>query len=236
MVETEFPETVERQRATGVPHSDHASHPTLARRAAIGVIYVRRSEVQPFTDKQVALLKTFAAQAVIAIENVRLFQELQARTRELGRSVEELKTLGEVSRALSSTLDLEVVLQTIVSRASQLAGADGCAIYEYQEGTEEFQVRATHNFDASFVQALRAMPLRKGEGAMGRATEAREPLQIADIGVPGAYESRVRDVLIEAGYRAVISGPNAPRGAGHRKPVARPEGPGPVPRRSQLSS
>ena len=118
-----------------------------------------------------------------------------------------MKALGEVSRAVSSTLDLEVVLQTIVSRASQLAGADACAIYEYQEGAEEFQVRATHNLDVSFVTALRAMPLRKGEGAMGRATEAREPLQIADIGVPGAYESRVRDVLMEAGYRAVISVP-----------------------------
>ncbi len=173
----------------------------------IGVIAMWRTEVRPFTDKQIELVETFADQAVIAIENVRLLQELQARTRELGRSVEELKALGEVSRAVSSTLDLEVVLQTIVSRASQLAGADGCAIYEYEEGAEEFQVRATYNFDASFVEALRAMPLRKGEGAMGRATEAREPLQIADIGAPGAYESRVRDVLIEAGYRAVISVP-----------------------------
>ena len=173
----------------------------------IGVIAMWRMEVRPFTDKQIELVETFADQAVIAIENVRLLQELQARTRELGRSVEELKALGEVSRAVSSTLDLEVVLQTIVSRASQLAGADGCAIYEYEEGAEEFQVRATHNFDAAFVEALRAMPLRKGEGAMGRATEAREPWQVADIGVPGAYESRVRDVLIGAGYRAVISVP-----------------------------
>jgi two-component system, NtrC family, sensor kinase len=173
----------------------------------VGSIMMYRRGVRPFTDKQIGLVSTFATQAVIAIQNVGLFQELQARTRELGRSVEELKALGEVSQAVSSTLDLEVVLQTIVSRASQLAGADGCAIYEYEEGVGEFQVRATHNFDASFVEALRAMPLRKGEGAMGRATEAREPLQIADIGVPGAYESRVRDVLIEAGYRAVISVP-----------------------------
>jgi signal transduction histidine kinase/putative methionine-R-sulfoxide reductase with GAF domain len=172
-----------------------------------GAVTVWRGEARPFTDTQIALLRTFADQAVIAIENVRLFQELEARTRELGRSVEELKALGEVSRAVSSTLDLEVVLQTIVSRASQLAGADGCAIYEYQEGTQEFQVRATHNFEASFVDALRAMPLRRGEGAMGRATQAREPLQIADISAPGAYQSRVRDVLIEAGYRGVISVP-----------------------------
>jgi signal transduction histidine kinase len=201
----EFPQGKVYQRLGG--HRTNLAVPLLREGVAIGVIAMRRGEVRPFTDQQVGLLETFADQAVIAIENVRLFQELQARTRELGRSVEELKALGEVSRAVSSTLDLEAVLQTIVSRASQLAGADGCAIYEYQEGAEEFQVRATHNFDASFVQVLRAMPLRKGEGAMGRATEAREPLQIADIAVPGAYQSRVRSVLIEAGYRAVISVP-----------------------------
>ena len=181
--------------------------PLLREGALIGAFVIRRTEVRPFTEKQIELVTTFADQAVIAIENVRLFTELGARTDELTRSVEQLTALGEVSRALSSTLNLEDVLQTIVSRASQLAGADGCAIYEYQAGAEEFQVRATHNFDASFVEALRAMPLRRGEGAMGRATAAREPLQIPDIGVPGAYESRVRDVLIEAGYRAVISVP-----------------------------
>jgi GAF domain-containing protein len=203
-------ETVRRIAQVG-GHRSAVVVPMLRSGAVVGVIVVTRIDraggPRPFTEKEIALLQTFADQAVIAIENVRLFQELQARTRELGRSVEELRALGEVSRAVSSTLDLEVVLQTIVSRASQLAGADGCAIYEYREDTAEFQVRATHNFDASFVQVLRAMPLRTGEGAMGRATAAREPLQIADISVPGAYQSRLRRVLIEAGYRAVISVP-----------------------------
>ena len=76
-----------------------------------GVIAIRRTEVRPFTDKQIALLKTFADQAVIAIENVRLFKELDARTNELTRSVGELKALGEVGQAVSSTLDLETVLR-----------------------------------------------------------------------------------------------------------------------------
>ena len=70
-------------------------------------------------------METFADQAVIAIENARLLSELQARTGELTRSVRELQALGEVSQALSSTLDLETVLNTIVSRANQLAGTDG---------------------------------------------------------------------------------------------------------------
>ena len=76
-----------------------------------------------FADTQVELLKTFADQAVIAIENVRLFQELETRTRDLTRSVGELRALGEVSQAVSSTLDLETVLETIVSRAVELSGS-----------------------------------------------------------------------------------------------------------------
>jgi GAF domain-containing protein len=71
----------------------------------IGVINIRRPEVRPFSEKQIKLLETFASQAVIAIENVRLFKELEARTGELARSVGELKALGEVGQAVSSTLD-----------------------------------------------------------------------------------------------------------------------------------
>src|SRR5438105_6618425 len=99
----------------------------------IGVVGVGRTEPGPFADKQIALLQTFADQAVIAIENVRLFKELEARTTDLMRSVGELRALGEVGQAVSSTLDLETVLSTIVSRATQLAGMDGGSIWEYDE-------------------------------------------------------------------------------------------------------
>jgi GAF domain-containing protein len=155
----------------------------------------------------VDLVKTFADQAVIAIENVRLVKELQARTSELTRSVEQLTALGEVSRAVSSTLDVETVLDTIVSRANQLAGADGCVIWEYDEATEQFHVRATHNLDTEFVEAIRRVPIRKGEGVAGRATEMREPFQVADVTLPGAYDSSIRDLIIRAGYRAALSVP-----------------------------
>ena len=181
--------------------------PMLREGAPIGVIAVTRAEPEPFSDNEIELLKTFADQAVIAVENVRLFKELQARTGELTQSVEKLTALGEVSRAVSSTLDVETVLNTIVSRATQLAGADGCAISEYDDATEVFRVRATHGIDAALIGTLRAMPIRKGEGAMGRAAETREPTQIADIAVPGAYQSHVRDMLIDAGYRALLSVP-----------------------------
>src|SRR5216684_2255715 len=181
--------------------------PMLREGAPIGVITVACAEPGPFSDNEIELLKTFADQAVIAVENVRLFKELQARTAELTRSVGELTALGEVSQALSSTLDVEAVLNTIVSRASQMAGAAGCSIYEYDEAAEQFELRAMHNYDAEFVEALRAVPLRKGEGLMGRAAEMREPIQIPDITQPGAYESSVRDTLIRFGYRALLSVP-----------------------------
>ena len=181
--------------------------PMLREGAPIGVIEVARAERGPFSDSEIELLKTFADQAVIAVENVRLFKELQARTGELTQSVEKLTALGEVSRAVSSTLDVETVLDTIVSRASQLAGAAGCSIYEYDATAQQFELRATHNDDTEFVEALRAVPLRKGEGLMGRAAEMREPIQIPDITQPGAYQSSVRDTLIRFGYRALLAVP-----------------------------
>jgi signal transduction histidine kinase/CheY-like chemotaxis protein len=136
-----------------------------------------------------------------------LEQKVEARTAELTRSVNQLTALGEVGRAVSSTLDIETVLDTIVSRAGQLAGADGCSIYEYDQMTEAFHLRATHNLEPALVEAIRALPLHKGEGLMGRAAELREPIQIPDITQPGVYQSRQRDLLIRAGFRALLSMP-----------------------------
>jgi GAF domain-containing protein len=198
-----FPHAQELARTMG--YRSLVFVPMLHEGAPIGAIALTSNE--PFTANQIALLRTFADQAVIAIENVRLFKELEARTGELTESVDQLTALGEVSRAVSSTLDVETVLDTIVSRASQLAGAAGCSIYEYDEAAEQFELRATHNADTEFVTALRAVPLRKGEGLMGRAAEMREPIQIPDITQPGAYQSSVRDTLIRFGYRALLAVP-----------------------------
>ena len=91
--------------------------PLLRNDRVVGVFSAARYTVAPFTDRQIALARAFADQAVIAIENVRLFQELEVRTRELARSVEELTALGEVSQAVSSTLDVDTVLARIVDHA-----------------------------------------------------------------------------------------------------------------------
>jgi len=168
---------------------------------------VTRREPGGFTDEEIALLKTFADQAVIAIQNVRLFKELEARTQDLTRSVDELTALGEVGRAVSSTLDLETVLSTIVSRAIQLSGTDGGSVYEYDEATEEFSLRASRDLPEAYVEQVRDTRPRKGEGAVGRVALTREPVQIADISDPTAYESRVRNTLLQIGLRALLAVP-----------------------------
>ena len=182
--------------------------PMLREQVLIGVFAMWRSEVRPFTDKQIELVTTFADQAVIAIENVRLLTELQARTGELTRSVEELQALSAVSRTVSATLDLPTVLTTIVSRAVQLAGAGGGVVYEYDETTQRFELQASHRMPDELVEVLRAEPLRLGEGATGQAALRREPVQLPDISDERAYSAtRLRTVLLQRGYRSVLAVP-----------------------------
>jgi signal transduction histidine kinase len=186
--------------------------PMLREGEAVGALLVARRERGWFSDAEVELLKTFGAQAVIAIENVRLFTELQARTAALTRSVDQLTALGEVGRAVGSTLDLETVLTTIVSRAVQLSGLDGGVVFEYDEAAEEFIHRAAAETGGVLAQARRGVRYRKGEGALGRTAVTLEPVLVPDITVPGAYDSRVRENLIESGVRAILAVPMVHQG------------------------
>ena len=185
--------------------------PMLREGLPIGTIAVLREHAERFSEKQIALLRTFGDQAVIAIENVRLFTELEARTQALTRSVDELTALGDVSRALSSTLDLETVLKTIVTRANELAGTDGCLIYEYDDTREEFRLRASSYADPEEGKILdaigRATPIPKGQGVASRAAALRQPVQVPDLAVDATYESPIRGPLVQAGYRAVLTVP-----------------------------
>jgi signal transduction histidine kinase len=174
---------------------------------AIGALTVGRRDPGPYTGKEIALLQTFADQAVIAIENVRLFTELEGRTRELARSVEQLRALSEVGQAVSSTLDLGTVLSTIVSRATQLASMDAGAIYEYEDGREEFRLHAAHELPDDLVDALRSTTIPKGEGAVGRLATTGEPVAISDITDVAMYQSRVRELLLRRGYRSLLAVP-----------------------------
>src|SRR5262245_25265446 len=196
-------------RSRGV--RSHLSVPMLRGGIAIGAIILTHREVGAFSDAHVELAKTFADQAVIAVENTRLFNELQARTAELTRSVDELMALGEVSRALSSTLDLETVLQTIVTRAVEIAGTAGCTIWEYDAARAEFRLRASYYADQADVALLQA-PSRvtiipKGQGVTTRVMERRQPVQIHDITTARDYDSPIRQSLVEAGHRALLGVP-----------------------------
>jgi signal transduction histidine kinase len=181
--------------------------PMLWEGRGIGVIFVGREFTGPYSEKEIALLGTFADQAVIAIENVRLFNELQARTADLSRSVEELKALGEVGAAVSSTLDLDTVLTTILTHANKLAGTQAGQIFDYDEATEELRLRSTFGYTQDIDEALRRNPIRKGEGVTGQAVAKRQPVQVADIAADDAYESSVRDLIIESGFRALLAVP-----------------------------
>jgi signal transduction histidine kinase len=175
--------------------------PMLKERELIGSISIYRQEVRPFTDKQIGLVTSFASQAVIAIENVRLLTELRARTDELAQSVGELRALGEVSQAVNSTLDVETVLNTIVTKAVQLSGTDAGAIYVHDDDNNVFNLRSTYGMSEDLIARIREHHVDFGE-TVANATAQREPTQIADL--RNATMSPVQEIILNAGYRALL--------------------------------
>jgi signal transduction histidine kinase len=160
--------------------------------------------VRPFTDKQIELVTTFADQAVIAIENARLFDEVQARTRELAQSVEELQALGEVSQAVNSTLDLQTVLSTIVAKAVQLSGTEVGAIYVFDEVPQLFRLQATYGLSEELIAAIEDQHIGASD-AIRQVTQDRQPQEIADI--RDEPPSPLREIAMRAGYRARLTVP-----------------------------
>jgi signal transduction histidine kinase len=212
--DTEAPSAPELARQTGrvIGFRSLLAVPMLRQGEAVGAINVTRREPGPFSDGEVALLKTFADQAVIAIENVRLFKELQARTQQLSRSVDQLTALGEVGRAVSSSLDLETVLTTIVARAVELSGLDGGVVFEYDAAAEEFVQRAQTETPGALAEARRTNRIPRGEGVLGQTAITLESVQVSDITLPGAYAGRLRENLIESGIRAILAVPMVSEG------------------------
>ncbi len=170
--------------------------------ALLGVIVIYRREVRAFTDKQIALLETFADQAVIAIENVRLLNELRERSAELARSVEELETLGEVGQAVSSTLDLETVLTTVVTRAVEIAEADSGALFRYSRERREFRLYRAVGFDAALLAEARAVRIPLEQSTLGLAATRRAPVETTSLADMPA--NAMRDLLIGAGFHSSV--------------------------------
>src|SRR5262249_32626007 len=132
--------------------------PLLREGTAIGVIVLQRSTVRPFTDKQIELATTFADQAVIAIENVRLFDEVQARTRELSEALERQTATSEVLEVISSSPgDLQPVFETILANATRICEAKFGSMY-LSEG-DAVRIVAMHNAPPSFAEERRRNPL-----------------------------------------------------------------------------
>src|SRR5262249_55731618 len=175
--------------------------PLLREGNPIGTLFLSRAAVDPFTQQQIDLVTTFADQALIAIENARLFGEVQARTRELAQSVRELQALGEVSQAVNSTLDLEAVLDAIVSKAVQLSGTEAGAIYVLDPSDNKFDLRSPYGMRGELIAGLKGQPIGVGD-AIGQAATERRPLQIADLRQEPT--SPVTELVLRSGYRALL--------------------------------
>src|SRR5213593_5105055 len=123
----------------------------------IGVLHLLRTVVRPFTDKQIELIETFADQAVIAIENVRLFEEVQARTEDLQESLQQQTATADVLKVISrSTFDLPAVLQTLVESAAQLCDADKTNITREKNGA--FYRAETYGFSPEYQEYVKDIP------------------------------------------------------------------------------
>ena len=183
------------------------STPLLSQGISIGAIVIRRMEVKPFTDQQIALLQTFADQAVIAIENVRLFQELEVRNRELTEALEQQTATSEILRAISSSpSDVQPVFDAIVQSAVKLCDALMSAVFRFDG--ERLHFVAHHNFTAEGHETARRLypmvPSRDNVAA--RAVMERAVVHVRDIEADSDATS-TREIMRVLGVRSVLAVP-----------------------------
>ena len=179
--------------------------PLMREGVPIGTLVLARRMVRPFTAKQIELVETFADQAVIAIENVRLFDEVQARTEELSESLRQQTATAEVLKTISRTaFDLQAVLNTLVESAARLCEADMASIAR-QKGTNYLLV-ARHGFPSGYSEYVETLPMAPGRGSItGRVLLEGKSVQIIDVVADPEY------TLIEAqkrgGFRTLLGVP-----------------------------
>src|SRR5262245_34982812 len=201
--DAEFPESGVNARRWGF--RSILCVPLMRAGVAIGTIALRRNEAQLFTDRQAALLQTFADQAVIAIENARLFEEVKARTEDLSESLQQQTATADVLKVISrSTFDLKSVLQTLVESAGRLCDADFATITRQIGGALFFAEAYGHS--SEFIEYVRAMPVERGRGtATGRALLEGRVIHIADVLTDQDYTWAEAQRL--GGYRTVLGVP-----------------------------
>jgi len=179
--------------------------PLLREGVPIGGIVLMRNSVNAFTDKQIGLVTTFADQAVIAIENVRLFDDVQKRTEELRDALEQQTATADVLKVISrSTFDLKSVLQTLVESAARLCDADKAAITRQQDGV--FFRAEAYGYSREFIDYVRTVPIEPERGsAIGRALLEGRMIHIPDVEVDPEWTFTEAQRL--GGIRAVLGVP-----------------------------
>jgi two-component system NtrC family sensor kinase len=202
----DFPDGRELSRYTGSQGiRTILSVPLLREKESIGAILLRRTEVQPFSEKQIALLQTFADQAVIAIGNVRLFDEVQAKTRDLTESLQQQTATADVLKVISrSTFDLPAVLQTLVESAARLCDADKTIITREKNGA--FYRAEAYGFSPEFREYVKDLPIEPGRGSsFGRALLEGRVVHIPDVLADSEYTYLEGQRLGD--YRTVLTVP-----------------------------
>ena len=185
--------------------------PMIKDGALVGAIAVYRQEVRPFTDKQIALVQNFAAQAVIAIENTRLLNELRQRTTDLTKSLEQQTATSEVLSVISSSPgDLKPVFVAMLENAVQICGANFGNVYRWS--ADALHLVATHNTPPAFAEARRNSPFRPGpDTPTGRMVATKTVTHVADLAAePRATEQDDREVRFGVdvgGIRTLLSVP-----------------------------
>src|SRR5262245_44360941 len=162
--------------------------PMLREGALRGVITVLKTEVAPFTDKQIELVTTFADQAVIAIENVRLFDEVQARTREVQESLDYQTAISDVLNVISrSPNELQAVIDAILQTAGRLCEAEHALFFKLQDGN--YHLVGSNNVGAHYVEYLFKHSIRPGRGSLvGRTAVERKTVHLPDCLADPEYD------------------------------------------------
>jgi signal transduction histidine kinase/DNA-binding response OmpR family regulator len=201
--------------------------PMLLDGEVVGVLSVWRTRVDPFSDRAVEVLTTFAAQAALAVRTVDLVRTLESRTNELGGKVNQLEALGAVGQAVSSSLNLTEVLNTIITQAVQMSGSDGGSIYEFDEDAREFRVETVCGTSPEAFDALRRARIGLDDTFLGKAATLGRPLELTDLrDVP--LDPHL-SVLAECGWRSLVAVPMLREGRIVGAMVIRRHTPGRIP-------
>ena len=176
--------------------------PMIVDDQVVGVLNIWRNDVSPFDAREQAIVSAFAGQAAMAINEIKLVQQLGARGAELARKVEELEALREVAEAVNSSLDVDNVLSTIAMHSVELSATDGGSIMEYVESERCFMVRSVYRTAPAVVDRLRAIRIHLEETLVGRAAKERRPIAVPDLGAIDLDPHL--QILYDAGWRSVV--------------------------------